>query len=31
VALQLERLAERGVVLPPIYTEAARENGTLYD
>lgn len=31
VALRPERLAERGVVLPPIYTEAARENGTLYD
>lgn len=30
VAVRQARLAERGVVLPPIYLEAARENGTLY-
>ncbi len=30
VALRQAKLAERGVVLPPIYIEAARENGTLY-
>ena len=30
VAVRPARLAERGVVLPPIYTEAARENGTLF-
>lgn len=29
VAIKQGLLAERGVVLPPIYTEAARENGTL--
>jgi hypothetical protein len=30
VAVRQSRLAERGVVLPPIYIEAARENGTLF-
>jgi hypothetical protein len=30
VAVRPARLEERGVVLPPIYTEAARENGTLF-
>jgi hypothetical protein len=30
VAVRQARLAERGIVLPPIYLEAARENGTLY-
>jgi len=31
VAVRQSRLAERGVVLPPIYIEAARENGTLLE
>jgi hypothetical protein len=30
VAVRPSKLLERGVVLPPIYREAARENGTLY-
>jgi hypothetical protein len=30
VAVRRAKLAERGVVLPPIYLEAARENGTLF-
>ena len=30
VAVRPARLAERGGVLPPIYSEAARENGTLF-
>lgn len=30
VAVRQARLAERGIILPPIYIEAARENGTLY-
>jgi hypothetical protein len=30
VAVRQATLAARGVVLPPIYLEAARENGTLY-
>jgi len=30
VAVRLEALAGRGIVLPPIYVEAARENGTLF-
>lgn len=30
VAVRPARLEERGVILPPIYTEAARENGTLF-
>jgi len=30
VAVHLEVLAARGLVLPPIYLEAARENGTLF-
>lgn len=30
VAMRPEVLARRGVMLPPIYTEAARENGTLF-
>lgn len=30
VALRQDLLARRGVVLPPIYAEAARENGTLF-
>lgn len=30
VAIRQERLRERGFVLPPIYIEAARENGTLF-
>ncbi|MFM8884925.1 MAG: hypothetical protein ACKOKC_00705 [Chthoniobacterales bacterium] len=31
VAVRPAELAKRGVRLPPIYIEAARENGTLYD
>ncbi len=31
VALRQGRLAERGITVPPIYIEAARENGTLLD
>lgn len=31
VAVRQGRLAERGIALAPIYLEAARENGTLYD
>lgn len=31
VAVRPEVLAGRGIVLPPIYLEAARENGTLFD
>lgn len=30
VAMRPDLLARRGVVLPPIYAEAARENGTLF-
>ncbi|TXI36181.1 MAG: hypothetical protein E6Q56_12555 [Mycobacterium sp.] len=30
VAMRQDLLAQRGVVLPPIYAEAARENGTLF-
>jgi len=30
VAVRPEVLAARGMVLPPIYLEAARENGTLF-
>lgn len=30
VAVRPGRLSERGIVLPPIYIEAARENGTLF-
>lgn len=30
VAVRQNRMAERGIVLPPIYLEAARENGTLF-
>jgi hypothetical protein len=30
VAVRSSRLEERGVILPPIYSEAARENGTLF-
>lgn len=30
VAVRPAKLADRGVVLPPIYIEAARENGALY-
>lgn len=30
VAMRQELLARRGIVLPPIYAEAARENGTLF-
>ena len=30
VAVRQDQLVQRGVVLPPIYIEAARENGTLY-
>jgi hypothetical protein len=30
VAMRRSALSKRGVVLPPIYIEAARENGTLF-
>jgi hypothetical protein len=30
VAVRPAALAARGMVLPPIYLEAARENGTLF-
>jgi len=30
VAMRQDLLARRGVILPPIYAEAARENGTLF-
>ena len=31
VGIRQTELAKRGVALPPIYLEAARENGTLFD
>jgi hypothetical protein len=30
VAVRQSRMADRGIALPPIYIEAARENGTLH-
>jgi hypothetical protein len=30
VAVRQSRMADRGIALPPIYSEAARENGTLH-
>jgi hypothetical protein len=30
VSVRRDALARRGVALPPIYLEAARENGTLF-